>query len=190
MWWILLTGMVRADNYAYPIVLTGGIGAGSSVSRNAFSGSNGAGVSGHAIFQLPALAVDLGYQEFYYGGNDQNIGDRMIGGIFMGMRHWIRPNGIYMREGLYHQHETPMGILQSRPVAATLGAAEGINHRTGLGVGWGILQPQPASWLPLSAGLDVGAQYFWDGDQPTYYLSVELTFGLNLGSQNGVIGIQ
>ena len=179
MLWLLITQPTQANENTYPIVLTGGGGLGITTQNTL-----GGGVSGHAIFQLPSIGIDLGYQEFYYP--DMSL---MNGGIFMGVRHW-QPHGVYIREGLFHQHETPLSVLRTSPLSATFGASAGINHRTGLEVACGILQTQPPSWLPLMAGVDVRGQYFFDKDNPSFYINVDITLGLYVGEKASVIRIR
>ena len=188
MIWLLITQLTLANEHTYPIVLTGGIGKGT-----ASDGTLGTGLLGHAIFQFNSVALDLGYQEFYYPSfqyQEFSSFHNLNGGIFLGARHWILPNGLFIREGLFHQHETPLDVLQDRPISSILGAADGINHRTGLELACGILQTQPPSWLPLMGGVDVNGQYFWDNEQPSWYLNVDITLGLYMGEKASVIQIR
>lgn len=175
-----LSAITAAQAYDYPVALAGGAGVDVGLDQQDIGGF----VVGRAVFQFPKFSVDLAYREGYLHKDP-----RMLGGIFFGARHWIGENGWYVREGVAHHHETPMSIMKANPVAATIGASDGITHRTGLELAGGFLQEQPKSYLPLGAGVDFGINYLFDDVEPNFYTYLQLEFALNVGQKGSKIKI-
>ena len=113
----------------------------------------------------------------------------MLGGIFFGLRHWIGAQGFYVREGLARHHETSMSIVKEHPIAATLGSAEGIDHRTGIELGVVFFKSSRGLICLWEQRGDFSMNYFPDQFQPHLYAYLQVEFILHLGQKGSQIVI-
>jgi hypothetical protein len=163
--------------------LMGGIGTGAGAPQVGPTGGPQAGASagghfvGRALLQFDKVAGDFGIREGLY-----NHDLRSVGALFFGAR-WTPDSPWSVRAGLAHHHEVPDEVLLDVPVAAVLGTAEGIRHRTGLEVGGGRHLRLDNIWEPGRLGVQVEGAAAWvpDNDGPVIYGFVDLLFTLDVG---------
>jgi len=89
----------------------------------------GAAVGGHLLLPVGGLQLDLANHEGLDPGGS-------IGAIFVGARGALSPTSFW-RAGFAHHHGVTWPTLQAEPFGAIAGTSDGIDHRTGFGIGAG-----------------------------------------------------
>ena len=79
--------------------------------------------------------------------------------------------------------------MREQPVLSTLGAAEGIRHRTGAELGLGLDVDIPERILGDRLGwlLDLSVSAFPDPRGPAVYVVLEQGFSVDLGQPRGLV---
>ncbi len=123
----LLAPLAAAAPYTHGVTLLGGSAA------LAGPPSYGGGAEGRIWLAGERGAFEVGARELYATEEA-----RMIGAIIVGARVPIGEGPLYWRAGFAHNHEIPIEAALDRPLAAALGTAEAITHRSGgeLGLAW------------------------------------------------------
>lgn len=155
-------------------------GRGATRLMNGDPSFGGSGQLGIGIRVVHGLFIQAEIGEGVYGGPGESVGT-IIAGLRYEVRSWgrLRPSAFV---GFTHAHQSSLGDLRAAPFATLAGAADTIEHRTGIQGDLALRIPFPSHWrgpLPRFSTVvrgDVG-YYFDDVAAP---LHVGLGAGLSV----------
>jgi hypothetical protein len=182
---LILAAVASAASPAYPVTLTGGLGAGLGPTNNAdqpFAPPSAGGFGDGHLVIYPGhspVGIDISSRDGYFVSDG-----RMLGGIALEARV-PTATGLYFTGGFVHHHETPMDVAKGAPMGSMMGSANGIRHRSGLGLGLGYDLVVPDRTLDdrLGIAFDLSGAVFPDDNGPAVYGFFETAVTLDLGKR-------
>lgn len=170
----LLSALALAAPADHPVTLAGGLGATAGPPS----------IGGYAVGRM-VLYPKRGTLGLELAGREGLVTSdaRTLGAIGLQGRWSPFANGVFLRGGFVHHHETPYALATAEPMAAALGSLPGIRHRTGgeLAIGWDLKIPERALGDRLGLAIDASVAAFPDDNGPPLYMFLEQTWTVDVG---------